>query len=322
MAADALDFTPYISTFRLLASGARDWNRQLFDLNALSTTDLDMRLSAAKVTVGPTRLGRTAFGANLRSGALALSVGEAQIYGGIAKGSLGVARSDTAADVKAQFQFLDVDLQACASELFGINRLSGRGNLNVSLVASGSSPFGLMQSLDGTATLTGHDGAVSGFNVEQLLKRLERRPLSGAGSFRNGSTPYDNLTVALKFSDGIASTEDVRMESGSSRVTLNGTIAVPSREFDLKGTPSLIGQRQLHLRSALRGAGPVGRSPDLPGGGSTDQALDRHSAAARCAEGPRHPRRRALGARPPHRREARNPRPGRGSAREVARAVP
>jgi hypothetical protein len=65
LAAGALDFTPYISTFRLLASGARDWNRQLFDLTSLSTTDLDMRLSAAKVTVGPTKLGRTAFGANL-----------------------------------------------------------------------------------------------------------------------------------------------------------------------------------------------------------------------------------------------------------------
>src|SRR6267154_1872152 len=42
LAAGALDFTPYVSTVRLLASGARDWNRQLFDLNALSTTDLDM----------------------------------------------------------------------------------------------------------------------------------------------------------------------------------------------------------------------------------------------------------------------------------------
>src|SRR5690242_6108559 len=235
LAADALDFTPYISTIRLLASGARDWNRQLFDLDALSTTDLDMRLSAARVTVGPSKLGRTAFGANLRGGALALSVGEAQMYGGIARGSFGIARSDTAADVKAQFQFLDVDLQACASELFGINRLSVRGNLNVSLVASGSSPFGLMQSLDGTATLSGHDGAVSGFNVEQLLKRLERRPLSGAGSFRTGSTPYDNLTVALKFSDGIATTQDVKMESPTTRVTLTGAVSVPTREYDLKG---------------------------------------------------------------------------------------
>lgn len=239
LAAGALDFTPYISTFRLLASGARDWNRQLFDLNALSSTDLDMRLSAAKVTVGPTRLGRTAFGANLRGGALALSVGEAQVYGGIAKGSFGIARSDAVADVKAQFQFTDVDLQACASELFGINKLSGRGNLSVSLVASGASPFGLASSIDGTATLTGHDGAIAGFNVEQLLKRLERRPLSGGGNFRNGSTPYENLTVSVKFNDGVATADDVRLESATTRLTLTGTASVPTREYDLKGVASL-----------------------------------------------------------------------------------
>src|SRR3984957_5839333 len=239
LAAGALDFTPYISTFRLLASGARDWNRQLFDLNSLSTTDLDMRLSAARVTVGSSKLGRPAFGANLRGGALALSVGEAQMYGGIAKGSFGIARTDAVADVKAQFQFTDIDLQPCASELFGITRLSGRGNLNVSLVASGSSPFGLASSLDGTATLTGHDGAISGINAEQLLKRLQRQPLSGGGNFRSGSTPYDKLTIAVKFSDGIATTEDVRIEGPAARITLTGTASVPAREYDLKGVASL-----------------------------------------------------------------------------------
>jgi AsmA protein len=240
LAAGNLDFTPYISTFRLLASGAHDWNRQLFDLNSLSTTDLDMRLSAAQVTVGPSRLGRTALGANLRGGALALSVGEAQIYGGVARGSFGVARSDAVADVKAQFQFIDVDLAQLASELFGVNKLSGRGNLGVSLVASGSSPFGLASSLDGTATLTGHDGAISGFNAEQLLKRLERRPLSGGGNFRQGSTPFDTLTIGVKFADGIATAEDVRVEGPAARLTLTGTASVPTREYDLKGVASLI----------------------------------------------------------------------------------
>jgi AsmA protein len=239
LAAGNLDFTPYISTFRLLTSGAHDWNRQLFDLNALSSTDLDMRLSAAQVTVGSSKLGRTALGANLRGGALALSVAEAQMYGGVAKGSFGVARTDAGADVKAQFQFTDVDLQACAGELFGIKKLTGRGNINVSLVASGSSPFGLAQSLDGTATLTGHDGAIAGFNVEQLLKRLQRRPLSGAGNFRSGSTPYDTMTVAVKFSDGIASAEDIHIEGQATHMTLTGTASVPAREYDLKGIASL-----------------------------------------------------------------------------------
>ncbi|HTB01192.1 MAG TPA: AsmA family protein [Bradyrhizobium sp.] len=239
LAAGNLDFTPYIQTFRLLASGAHDWNRQVFDLNALSSTDLDMRLSAARVTVGATKLGRTAFGANLRGGALALSVGEAQMYGGEARGSFGIARSDTMADVKAQFQFTDVDLQTCTSELFGITKLTGRGNLNVSLVASGSSPFGLVSSLDGTASLIGHDGAINGFNAEQLLKRLERRPLSGGGNFRQGSTPYDTLTVAVKFSDGIATAEDVRLEGPAAHLTMTGTASVPQREYDLRGVASL-----------------------------------------------------------------------------------
>ena len=158
---------------------------------------------------------------------------------GASKGSFAIARSDTVADVKAQFQFTDVDLQACAGELFGVSKLSGRGNLSVSLTAAGSSPFGLAQSLDGTAVLTGHDGAISGFNVEQLLKRLERRPLSGGGNFRQGSTPYDNLTIALKFADGIATAEDVRIDGPAAQLTLTGTASVPAREYDLKGVASL-----------------------------------------------------------------------------------
>jgi AsmA protein len=240
LAAGALDFTPYVSTFRLLASGAHDWNRQLFDFNSLSSTDIDMRLSAAQVTVGSSKLGRTALGANVRAGALALSIGEAQVYGGIARGSFGVTRADTAADVKAQFQLIDVDLQSCASDLFGITKLTGRGNLNVSLVASGTSPFGLAQSLDGTASLSGHDGAIAGFNVEQLLKRLQRQPLSGGGSFRSGSTPYETLNIAVKFSDGIATAQDVRVEGPATRLTLTGTASVPAREYDLKGVASLV----------------------------------------------------------------------------------
>jgi AsmA protein len=239
LAAGALDFTPYVSTVRLLAGGQRDWNRHLFELNALATPDIDMRLSAAKVTVGKSTLGRTALGANLRGGTLALSVGEAQMYGGVAKGSFNVTRSDAVVDLKAQFQFIDVDLLSCTSELFGLTRLTGRGNLGVALEASGNSPFALAQSLDGTATLTGHDGAISGFNVEQLLKRLERRPLSGGGNFRSGSTPYSSMMVAVKFSDGIATTEDVRLEAPAARVTLTGTASVPAREYDLKGIASL-----------------------------------------------------------------------------------
>jgi len=162
------------------------------------------------------------------------------MYCGVVRGSFGIARADAVADVKAGLQFTDVDLQACANEMFGVSSLSGRGNLNVSLTASGSSPFGLAQSLDGSATLQGREGAISGFNVEQLLKRLERSPLSRGGNFRSGSTPYDALTVSVKFAEGIATAEDIRVESPTARITMTGTASVPSREYDFKGVASLL----------------------------------------------------------------------------------
>ena len=109
-----------------------------------------------------------------------------------------------------------------------------------------------------------------------MLKRLERRPLSGAGNFRSGSTPYDNLTIAVKFADGIATAEDIRVEGPAARLTLTGTASVPAREYDMKGVASLIARHwRARLRPAVRGAGPVGRSPDLSRSRKPDPPLAR-----------------------------------------------
>ena len=96
---------------RLLASGARDWNRQLFDLeravrdrsrHAVVGRQSHCRLVGAR----PHRAWRQF--AQWRAD---VSIGEAQMYGGIVKGSFGVAQVDADADVEAQFQLTDVDLQ-------------------------------------------------------------------------------------------------------------------------------------------------------------------------------------------------------------------
>jgi len=44
----------------------------------------------------------------------------------------------------------------------------------------------------------------------------------------------------VKFSEGIATAEDVRVEGPAARLTLTGTASVPAREYDLKGIASLI----------------------------------------------------------------------------------
>lgn len=239
LAADELDLTPYISTIRLLTSNERDWNRVPIALDGLTGFDLDLRLSAAHIKVARAKLGRTAIATNLRGGKLTVTIGESQAFGGILKGTLALAPSDLGADFKSQLQFTDVDLDDCLGELFQFRRLVGRGDMALTLDATGKSVLALTRTTNGSASLVGRQGALVGVNVEQLLRRLERRPLSGTGDFRTGRTPFEKLTVNLKIAQGTATVEDVRLEGSKVRLGLAGSASIPARDFDLRGVASL-----------------------------------------------------------------------------------
>ena len=132
------------------------------------------------------------------------------------------------------------DLTKKYGELFAIRKLEGKGNLMLSLEASGDSMLALTRTLAGTAELRGRQGAIAGFNVEQLLKRLEQRPLSIGGDFRRGRTPFERLTATAKIVQGVATIEEMRVEGGAVRLGLGGSASIPARDLDLRGTAALV----------------------------------------------------------------------------------
>jgi AsmA protein len=222
-----------------MAANAREWDGKPLVLDGLNSFGLDLRLSAAKVRIGRVQLGRTAVGAGLRDGKLLLSIIDSQAFNGTIRGSLAIARSATGAEVKSEMHFIDVDLDACLGELFGLHRLEGKGNLDFALEGSGSSVLNLTHNLSGTITLDSQQGALAGINVEQVLRRLERRPLSG-GDYRNGHTPFDQLKLALKVTNGTVTVDEASVNGSSVRIAIGGTASVPERDVDLKGTASLL----------------------------------------------------------------------------------
>ena len=213
---------------------------QGLDLDGLSTADLDLRLSAGKVTIGTASLGRTAIATNLRAGKLGITIGELRGFGGVIRGSIGLAKSEQGAEFASQLQFDGVNLERCIGELFGLKRIEGKGNLTVSLEGTGPSVYALTRTLDGEATLTGTKGALTGLNVEQLLRRLERRPLSGGSEYRSGRTPFDTLAVRMKITQGNVTVEEVSLGGPAVRLALAGEASIPARDLDLKGVATLV----------------------------------------------------------------------------------
>lgn len=240
LAAETLDLTPYTATMRLLTANQRAWDSDRIGLDGLAGMDIDLRLSAANVVMSNAKIGRTAIAANLRNGHLVVTVGEAQAYGGLIKGSVSIATVQRGVDMKSQLYFADVDLESCLGQLFGLRRLEGKGNIAVNVDGSGESVLGVTRTLNGTATLIGANGALNGLDVEQLLRRLERRPLSGGGEFRTGRTPYDRINVGLKIVQGMVKVDDMKIEGTAVRLALAGSASIPARELDLKGTAALV----------------------------------------------------------------------------------
>jgi AsmA protein len=240
LAADALDLTPYVSGIRLQARNERNWNQLPITLDGFNDLSLDLRLSAANIKISSARLGRTAVAATMRDGKINITIGESQAFGGLAKGNLGLANAAGGVAVTSHMQFADVDLDNCLGQVFGLHRIEGRGTLTVNLDGAGDSVLAVTHALNGTASLNAGSGALTGINIEQLLRRLERRPLSGSGDFRSGRTPFDQLAINLKVDQGVVSIDDMRIVGPSVRLAVSGQASVPTRDLDLKGVATLV----------------------------------------------------------------------------------
>jgi AsmA protein len=240
LAADEIDLRPFLSTLRVLRVADRDWSPVPIMLDGLTGLDLDLRISARRIVLGTVALGRTAAAANLRQGRLTVAIGDSLAFGGVLTGFMAVGKTPAGGEVESQLTFANVDLETCLGELFGTRRLEGKGTLTFAVKASGDSILGFAQTLNGSATLSAKQGAILGYNVEQLLRRLESRPLAARNEFRSGRTPFEKLNVSVKLVQGVAQVDEVRLDGAAIRLGIVGSASIPARDFDLKGTASLI----------------------------------------------------------------------------------
>jgi AsmA protein len=218
----------------------RDWNEAPLEVKALDGFDLDLRLSAGRILFNKTELERVAMAAAVRAGRFTLSIGEAQIFGGMLHGTAAIGPSAAGTEIKLEANLKDFDAERGLGELAGIRRLEGTGSLALLLAGSGASVSAIIRDLQGQASLSVQNGSLNGLNVEQVLRRLERRPLSMTADLRGGRTRFDRFVARLQVTECNASVEEAEMQNALLRVTLSGLASISHRDLDLHGTASLI----------------------------------------------------------------------------------
>jgi AsmA protein len=237
LAAETIDLTPYARAYGVTAPGGdAAWRGTAIDLAPLRHTDVDLRFSANEVQVAKGRLTRTALSVVARNGALEVTLGEAALYGGTVAGQLKLAaKSGRDVAMSARVDLKDVDASETLGGFFGLQRLDGRAEGSVELSGEGDSVAALIGSLAGEGRLAATGGALLGIDLGDTLTRIQRRPLSTALAGRGGRTAFETAGASFVIRDGVARSTDIRLDSPSVTVTLEGSASIATMALSLSG---------------------------------------------------------------------------------------
>jgi AsmA protein len=237
IATESLDLT---DAMRPLSPGRGEdggWSRDPIAAQALPQGDVDLRISAAKLTIGSVLVENAAFSVMSHAGRFDVALGDSDFCKGTLRGrATAIANADGGYDVKVQGGLDRVDVGLAFPAVGLGKRMTGIVTANFAAEGSGDNPSALIRSLGGKAAATFKQGEIVGINLPELLKRIERKPLLAAFDARGGRTPYSTVSLAGRIDHGILDLTEAVLASPATRVTASGQVGLGERTFDIKGS--------------------------------------------------------------------------------------
>ena len=233
LATDNLDTAPFAALAPPLVETDGEWSRVRLPVSDPARIDVDLRLSASRARIGRAQLREAAFSLLAEPERLSLTLEEAKAWNGVIKAQLAMGRGEAGAALRASANLARVDAAAMMGELFRTPRLSGELNGDVALTSNGETLARALRNLNGTARLSVRNGDVSGLDLEQALRRLEKRPLTVASEVRTGRTGFNAAELDLGVENGRATIRTLRARGAGVEFTVKGAIGVPERALEL-----------------------------------------------------------------------------------------
>jgi AsmA protein len=236
LATDQVDLTPALHSLNAPRASETAWSREPFDLSVVPSGDVDLRLSVARLVLGRSVVTNAALALIGHPGRADITLGTADFQRGTVRGRFSAAASGrNVVEARGQLVFERIETGALLSD-DATRRVSGLASGSVSMEGSGESPVALMRSLEGKIAVAMRQGEITGVNLPEILRRMERRTLVSALDARGGRTPFESAGLTGRISRGIVEISDATIASPAARVSLNGQINLGERSLALAGT--------------------------------------------------------------------------------------
>jgi AsmA protein len=210
----------------------RGWSREPLGAPNLASFDADLRISAAKARLGRFMMSDAGVLLKLTDGALEAILADSQAYGGKLRGRLTLeAANDLSLGMTATFA--NVESGQMLRDLAGAPRVHGAASGELSLAAKGGSIQALVNDLRGSVRGAIGKGELVGLDIEQAVRRAERRPLSIPSDMRSGQTTFISADVEASIAGGALTLNTARVIGHGVEMNVVGGIELDERALRL-----------------------------------------------------------------------------------------
>ncbi len=244
LATDLLTLDPYLAAQKTSAtnqgSGNADWSTSGLSFAGLNGIDGDLSLSAFKVKWNDAEFGPAEMSNTLKDGRLETAIRDASLYGGKASAKIILDGAQETPILQLALDARDIRGERFFEEFAGVDWLAGNTGLKVSLSATGHNQQEMLSTLKGNFEISVSDGEITGLNIVDMISKVRSAVSDGWGKGPENLTSFDGAAASFLIEDGVARSEDVKVESSAFQVSGRGEVDLLRRALDFKFEPALV----------------------------------------------------------------------------------
>jgi len=211
------------------------------DLSALKGLRAHGSVRIGALQASNVKLSNVEFTLDAAGGKVQIAPLKASLYGGSMRATAGIDANSNGYSFTNTLS--SVQVGPLMKDAANQDILEGRGNVVVDVTTSGTSPSALKRALAGNVNIKLNDGAIKGINIGERIRKA--KSLLGAktgaeAANKNEKTDFSELSLSATISNGVATSNDLKMASPLLRAKGAGQVDIGANTLDYTIHPKLV----------------------------------------------------------------------------------
>ena len=202
---------------------AHAWSTEPMDFAALGGLDADLSIAADTLRIGDTRVSPVRLALRIDAARAVVDLQQLGLFDGTLEGEF-VVNGRGNGSVGGDLRLDNMSLRPMLQTLAGIDRLEGRASMRVQYLGLGRSMHAIMNSLSGNGSLQARGGAITGFDLAEILRTLDLAQVDS-----RQRTAFERLTGSFTVDAGVLSNDDLLLDSPRMTLRGRGTVGLGDR---------------------------------------------------------------------------------------------